>query len=186
MLEDHGAAFRRPLARLAGDGARAFAALGQSGAAAARADDAEDFLVTDGKIELPESDDRAVEEKLARILGDNRVTRRLAGLHRLALLPADHAARPDLPPDLGLNIRPVGDGVKRPGVGRCAAAPWISSCRIGAGEMAIAPSGLARQLASPPCSTAPRRWSSREELPWWSRCAACCRRCRPTTRYQVR
>src|SRR6185312_8528871 len=106
---------------------RALADLGQAGdaaqerrlAAAARADDAEDFLVADGEIELAEGDDGAVEEELARVLRDDRavrdgsLARRRPGIHGDALLPAGLAARPDLAPDLRGKFLPAGGGVKR-------------------------------------------------------------------------
>ena len=71
--------FRRPGDRLAADQEFAAVELGQAGdaaqerglAAAARADDAEDFLVADGKIERAERRHGAVEKQLARVARDD-------------------------------------------------------------------------------------------------------------------
>ena len=79
MLENHGHTFRRAGNGTAGNQKPALADVGktrdaaQQGRlpAAARADDAEDLLLPDGQIELPKRHDRAVQKKLACILGDD-------------------------------------------------------------------------------------------------------------------
>src|SRR5262249_34592604 len=75
VLEHHGDALGRARHRLAADQELSAAEVGQPSdatqecgfAAAARADDAEDFLPANVEGELAERDDRAIEEQLARI-----------------------------------------------------------------------------------------------------------------------
>ena len=80
VLEYHRHAFGRAGDQLAVDQEFAFADVDEAGnaaqqrglAATARAHDAEDFLLTDGEIEVMEGDYGSVEEQLARILCDDR------------------------------------------------------------------------------------------------------------------
>ena len=79
MLEHHRDALRRSRDRLAADGQLAAGDFGQARdaaqerglAAAARADDAEDFLLAHREIERAERHHGAVEEHLARISRDD-------------------------------------------------------------------------------------------------------------------
>src|SRR5436190_16442285 len=54
-------------------------------AAAARADDAEDFLVMDDKIDLTDGHNSAIEKHLARVFGDDRLSA-LLGRHSASAL----------------------------------------------------------------------------------------------------